>query len=181
MFGSSGGMYDDVSSTITPYFQPYVDAGTSSLGTLQEQLSRMYSDPGALYADLGQGFRASPGYEYNVNQATQAANAAAAAGGQLGSPAEQQALAQQVGGMADQDYQNYMNSMMGLYGQGVQGLTGLTGLGYQASSSLAEDLARAQMAQYGLDQAGELAKMQQESSMFATIGGIAGAAVPFMF
>jgi hypothetical protein len=181
MLGSSNDMYSDVSSTIDPFFKPYVDAGTDSLGSLQDQIARMYQDPGALYADLGQGFRSSPGYEYNVQQATQGANRAAAAGGQLGSPAEQQALAKQVGGMADQDYQNYMNSMMGLYGQGVQGLTGLTNLGYQAGSTEAEDLARAKMAQSGMDQAGQLAQMQQQSSMFGDIAGIAGAAVPYMF
>lgn len=172
LFG--GGIYSDISKTITPYFDPYVQAGTSSLGSLQEQLSRMYSDPGALYASLGEGFQQSPGYQYNVQQATEAANRAAAAGGQLGSPAEQQALAQQVQGMANQDYQNYMNQMMGLYGQGVQGLTGLTGLGYQAGSTLAEDLARAKMAQYGMDAAKRQAEQKAQSDIIGSMAGLAG-------
>ena len=114
-------------------FDPYYQAGTEGLGTLQEQLAKMYGDPSALYAQLGAGYQQSPGFQYNVDAATKAAQRAAAAGGQLGSPAEQQALAQQVSGMASQDFGDYMNKVLGLYGGGIQGLTGLTGLGFQSA------------------------------------------------
>lgn len=173
---SMGNMPNDVSNTISPYYQPYMDAGLSSMGTLQEQLARMYGDPGALYADLGKGFKESPGYEYNVQQATGAANRAAAAGGQLGSPAEQLALSKQVSGMADQDYDNYMKSMMGIYGGGIQGLTGLTQLGYGASSSMANDMANAMMGQYGMQMAGQNAQNQGFNSLLGTAGGLVGSA-----
>lgn len=167
-------IYGPIKQDISPYFQPYQQAGEESLGSLQEQLGRMYQDPGALYSQLGAGYRESPGYQHQVQQATQAANRAAAAGGQLGSPAQQQALAGQISGMAGQDYQDYMNQMMGLYGQGVQGLQGLTGLGFQAGSGLAEDLAQAQMQQAGLQMAGKQAQMGGMSGLMGGLGSLAG-------
>jgi hypothetical protein len=177
-FGSNpyGGIdtKSDMYNTVDKYYQPYMDAGTSSLSSLQEQIARMYGDPGALYADLGKGFKQSPGYEYNINQATQGANRAAAAGGQLGSTGEQLALSKQISGMADQDYGNYMNSMMGLYGQGVQGLQGLTGMGYKANSDMAGDMANAQMAQYGLDIGSKKSQQGIYDNMWGTAGQVAG-------
>lgn len=153
-------------------FQPFSEAGTESLGTLQEQLAKMYGDPSALYAQLGAGYQQSPGFQYSVDEATKAAQRAAAAGGQLGSPAEQQALAKQVSGMASQDFGDYMNKVLGLYGGGVQGLTGLTGMGFQS----AEDIANLMQAQMGLQQARELAKQQQQTSLIGDIFGLAGKA-----
>ena len=69
----------------------------------------MVNDPNALYSKFGQGFQQSPGYKFQVDQATNAANSAASAGGMLGTPAEQQQLAGTVGGLANQDFYNYMN------------------------------------------------------------------------
>ena len=167
-------VYGPVKAEVTPYYQPYVDAGTDSLGGLQEQIARMYQDPSALYDQLGAGYRESPGYQHNVQSATQAANRAAAAGGQLGSPAEQQALAGQISGMADQDYGNYMQNMMGMYGQGVQGLQGLTGMGYQASSGLADQLANARYQQAGLEAQARQADQAGMSGLLGALGMGAG-------
>jgi hypothetical protein len=171
---SAPDIYGPVKAEVTPYYQPYVDAGTNSLGGLQEQLARMYQDPSALYDQLGAGYRESPGYQHNVQSATQAANRAAAAGGQLGSPAEQQALAGQISGMADQDYGNYMQNMMGMYGQGVQGLQGLTGMGYQASSGLADQLANARYQQAGLEAQARQADQAGMSGLLGALGMGAG-------
>lgn len=170
-------VYGPVKAEVTPYYQPYVDAGTDSLGGLQEQIARMYQDPSALYDQLGAGYRESPGYQHNVQSATQAANRAAAAGGQLGSPAEQQALAGQISGMADQDYGNYMQNMMGMYGQGVQGLQGLTGMGYQASSGLADQLANARYQQAGLEAQARQADQAGMSGLLGALGMGAGFAL----
>jgi hypothetical protein len=168
-------IYGPVKQDISPYYQPYADAGIDSLGGLQEQLARMYQDPSALYQQLGAGYTESPGYQHSVQSATQAANRAAAAGGQLGSPAEQQALAGQITGMADQDYGNYMQNMMGLYGQGVQGLQGLTGLGYQAGSGMADQLANARYQQAGLQMQNDQAKQAEMSGLLSALGMGAGA------
>lgn len=175
--GSAPNIYGPVKEEITPYYQPYVQAGTDSLGSLQEQIARMYEDPNALYQQLGAGYRESPGYQHNVQSATQAANRAAAAGGQLGSPAEQQALAQQISGMADQDFGNYMNQVSGMYGQGVQGLQGLTGLGYQAGTGLADQLANAQYQQAGLNMQQKQMEQAGMSGLFGMAGMLGGAAL----
>lgn len=170
-------VYGPVKAEVTPYYQPYVQAGTDSLGGLQEQIARMYQDPTALYQELGAGYRESPGFQHSVQSATEAANRAAAAGGQLGSPAEQQALAQQISGMADQDFGNYMNQISGMYGQGVQGLQGLTGLGYQAGTGLADQLANARYQQAGLEAQQRQVDQAGMSGLFGLAGMLGGAAL----
>ena len=175
--GSAANIYQPVKEEVTPYYQPYVQAGTDSMGGLQDQLARMYQDPSALYQELGSGYRESPGFQHSVQSATQAANRAAAAGGQLGSPAEQQALSQQITGMADQDFGDYMGNVMGMYGQGVQGLQGLTGLGYQAGTGLADQLANARYQQAGLEAQARQASQAGMSGLLGALGMGAGFAL----
>jgi hypothetical protein len=154
LFG--GGAQDDdavqsqlgqIPGMISPYYQPYIQAGQESLGGLQEQLGQMTQDPGALMNMLGQGYRQSPGLQMSEQQAIEAANRAAAAGGQLGAPGVQAAIAKQVQGMGEQDYGNYLDRVLGLYGTGVKGLTGLTDLGAGEGAGLAQNLADVQMSQ----------------------------------
>jgi hypothetical protein len=86
---------------------------------LMEQFDTQYFGkdvrPEDVSKELGSRFQASPGYQYNVDQQTKAANQAAAAGGYVGSPAEQAALAKNVHGLADQDYNDYLNREMAQY------------------------------------------------------------------
>ena len=154
LFG--GGAQDDdaiqsqlgqIPGMISPYYQPYIQAGQESLGGLQEQLGQMTQDPGALMNMLGQGYRQSPGLQMSEQQAIEAANRMAAKGGQLGAPGVQAAIAKQVQGMGEQDYGNYLDRALNLYGQGVKGLTGLTNLGAQEGAGLAQNLANVQMSQ----------------------------------
>jgi hypothetical protein len=173
--------YDQVASTITPYYNPFIDAGTASLGSLQEQLRRMYEDPTSITGDIGSHYQASPGYQYNVDQATQAAMNGAAASGQAGSPAMQQALAGQISGMASQDYNQYMNQNLGLYQAGVSGLDDLTHLGYQASNELAQSLAAALMNQGNLQYAGAQSQNANTAGLFGAMGSAFGTAMPYMF
>jgi hypothetical protein len=151
------------------YMDPYIQAGTSALPTLEAQYNQLLQDPTALMSKIGGQFKASPGYQYNVDQATRAANQAAAAGGMAGSPAEQAELAKNVTGLASQDYNQFMNRALGLYGSGLGGLGGLERQGQQESSQLAEDLARNQMSQAQQAEAEAQARNQR-------IGGMIGGA-----
>ena len=165
-----------IPGTITPYFQPYIQAGEESLGGLQQQLAGLLQDPGALMQSLGAGYRTSPGMQQSMMQATEAANRAAAARGQLGSPAEQQALAKQIYGMGEQDYGDYLNRVLGLYGTGVSGLTGLTQLGAGMGRGLAEDLAQAAMSRAGLEEAKMQAQQQSQAGLMGGLGSLIGLA-----
>jgi hypothetical protein len=181
LFGNQAPDYSNVESqlqqipgTITPYFQPYIQAGEQSLGGLQQQLTGLLQDPGALMQSLGAGYRTSPGMQQSMMQATEAANRAAAAGGQLGSPAEQQALAKQIYGMGEKDYGDYLNRVLGLYGTGVSGLSGLTQLGAGMGRGLAEDLAQARMSQAGLEEAKMQAEQQSQAGLMGGLGSLLG-------
>jgi hypothetical protein len=162
---------NQIPSTITPYYQPYIDAGQQALPTLMGQYNQLISNPAALMNQMGSSFSASPGYQYNVTQATNAANQAAAAGGMVGSPMEQQQLSTTVSGLANQDYYNYLNHVLGLYGQGMSGMSGINTMGYGASDELAKSLANALMSQANLAYSGQAAQNQAQGGM---VGGLIG-------
>ena len=165
-----------IPGTITPYFDPYINAGHSALNSLMGQYGNLIGDPGSVMSMLGKGFQQSPGYQFQVNQAGDAANRAAAAGGMLGSPQEQQQVANTVNQLANQDYYNYLNQAKGLYGMGLQGLGGINQMGYGASTQLADMLANimGQEAQYGFS--GQDLENQRNAarnaSLWNAIGGL---------
>jgi hypothetical protein len=173
-----------IPETITPYYQPYIDAGQRSLGTFEDQLNSLVNNPESLLQSLGSTYQSSPGYNWNVKQATNAANQAAAAGGMIGSPQEQLELSNNIMGLANQDYYNYINQALGLYGTGLSGLGSLNTQGFQASNELAQSLAntlqsQSQAAYYGTDSANE--QNQGSAGDFAsTIAALAPLAMAFI-
>jgi hypothetical protein len=180
--GSSGGYTNPATAAmpylnqIPQYFNSYFNAGQKALPQLLGTYSSMATPGGATnnYNQLASSFTASPGYQYNVDQATQGANAAAAAGGQAGSPAEQQALAGQISGISAQDFNNYMAQVMGLQSQGLQGLSGINQMGYEAGSDLSRNLQSQAMLAYK-GQAGQNQYNANESkNMWDTLGSMAG-------
>jgi hypothetical protein len=184
-----------IPGTITPYFQPYINAGNKAMGTLnnqygqlmsdgsdvQDQYGQILSDPGGKVNQIGQSYQQSPGYQWSVDQGMDAVNNAASAGGYLGTPQEQQYAATMTQGLADQDYNSYMDNALGLYKTGLTGDTGLydeglhgvehiNDMGYNASSSLAEGLAQALMAQANLSYTGQANQNQHRGTLLA--GGV---------
>lgn len=158
--------------TITPYYQPYMQAGQQAMGALMPQYQSLMSNPSGALNQMGQGYQASPGYQYNVDQATKAANQAAAAGGMVGSPAEQQSLAGNISGMASQDYNTWLSNVLGLYGQGMQGMQGINQMGFNANSDMANSLGNNLNSQANLAYAGQMGANQNKGGL---IGGAAKA------
>lgn len=134
---------------------------------VEKQYASLMADPGAVMSKFGEGFDQSPGYGFQKQQATEAANQAAAAGGMVGSPAEQQQLAKTVTGLSNQDYYNYINHVMSLYGQGLSGSKGVA----EDLSELAESEAQMRGAQsgFGNQRAGGIA-----GGIGSGIGALAG-------
>lgn len=176
--------FDQIPGTISPYYQPYINAGQGAMSSLQDQYGQLVNDPAAKLNSIGQGYQQSPGYQFKVDQATKAANQAAAAGGMLGSPMEQQQLASTVTGLADQDYYNWMNQALGLYGSGLSGYQGLNQMGYGASNELAQSLANALMSQGQLAYTGaanqNAMNQQQDTGWGALFSGISSAVPLFL-
>jgi hypothetical protein len=173
-----------VPDTITPYYQPYIDAGTQSLGTLQDQYNTLLTNPQAIMQMLGGSYQQSPGYQYDYNQSQNAAMNAAAAGGYVGTPANQNEAANAAYGVSNQDYWNYVNHMTGLYNTGLEGEQGLNQMGYGASNSLAQALGQNLNTEAGLAYAGQANqnKMNQASmnALAQALGAAGSAAMMFI-
>lgn len=172
--------FNQATGALQSAFNPYIQAGNTALPQLQSQYGQLMNNPGGMVNKFGSSFHQSPGFNFQVNQATGAANRAAAAGGMAGSPMEQQSLASTVNGLANQDYYNYLNHAMSAYGMGLQGEGNLANMGFGASRSLGEDLANAYMNQGNLAYAGQVNQNEAEAgkwpALFGMFSGAAGAA-----
>lgn len=130
------GYLNQVPETLKSHYGPYEEMGGRAIPALEDQYAQLLHNPEALLNQIGSGHRASPGYQFKTEEATRAANQAAAAAGMLGSPSHQQSLAKTVTGLADQDYYNYLQNALGLYSTGLSGTSGLNQMGYDAASNL---------------------------------------------
>jgi hypothetical protein len=169
-----------IPGTISPYYQPYMNAGNEALPRLQNQYSNLLNDPGGMLNKIGAGYQQSPGFKFALQQALQGAQHQAAAGGMAGSPQAQQQgmeLATQIG---NQDYYNWLGKAEGLYGAGLQGMGGISNMGFNASQSLAEQIAQALAAQSQLGYAGKAAENQAQGSSFGNILGGAATLAAFL-
>jgi hypothetical protein len=128
---------------LTPYYQPYMDAGTGAMTNLQGQYGQLINDPGAKFNQIGQSFQQSPGFDWQMQQALQGANHAAAAGGMAGSPEHEQQNESVANNLANQDYYNYMDHVMPMYTEGLHGEQDLMHQGYKATQSLTDQIAQA--------------------------------------
>ena len=167
---------NQVEGKMKPYYQPYISAGQSALPELQKQYQSLMSNPGALMQQIGQGYQASPGYDWQKNEALQAGNNAAAAGGMLGSAAHQQNAQTTASGLANQDYYNYLNHALNQYSTGLGGMGQINEQGYKASSGMADNLATALMNQAQMAYAGGANANADSNSMFGGLGSLAGMA-----
>lgn len=170
---------NQIPGTITPYYQPYIDTGLNAMNTVNTQYGNLINNPTGTMNQIGAGYQQSPGYQWQVDQATQASNRAAAASGMLGSPAQQQQLSQNIMGMANQDYYNYVDRGMNSYNTGLTGMQGLNQMGYGASNELAQSLANTLMTQASLGYAGQANQNQQQGGAWGDLLG--GAATAAMF
>lgn len=128
------------------YFSPYIGAGMNAMPVLQDQFSKLLNSPEFL-ANMGSQYQASPGYQYQVNQAKEAANQAYAAGGMSGTPAQQVDVANRVNQIANQDYNQWLNNALGAYKMGLGGYGGLNQMGFDASQQMVAALMEQLMSQ----------------------------------
>jgi hypothetical protein len=171
--GPYSGYYQRAGQALQQHLGPYEEAGTRALPQLEEQYGQLMTDPGAMVRRFGAGYEASPGYQFEVGEATRAANQAAAAGGMVGSGAEQQALAQRIAGIAGKDYNTYLGQVLGMYGQGLGGEREMAGRGMGAAGDVGTSLANMQMSQMQMQRARDEAERERKRSLWgAALGGV---------
>lgn len=177
---SAQGYLSQIPGTISPYYNPYINAGRDALGQLQGQYGNLMNDPGGMMNKMGQGFQKSPGFDFALQQALQGANHAAAAGGMAGSPMAQQQNMQLATNMGNQEYNNWMDRTLGLYGKGLEGMGGINQMGYNASNELANSLGQNLMNQAQFAYQGQQAQNQKSGTDWGDIfGGGASALASF--
>lgn len=178
---AEGGMgyLGQIPDAISPYYQPYINAGKNALPQLQSEYGNLISNPGGKLNEMGAGFHESPGFKFALQQALQGANHASAAGGMAGSPQNQQQNMELATQLGNQDYYNYLNQAKGLYGEGLQGMGGIANMGYGAGKSLSDQIAQMLASQSSLGYLGKLAENQNQASntgnLFGGIGSLLAA------
>ena len=180
--GAFGG--DDPNDAIKEYmamleenYKPYMEAGQNAIPQLEEQYMRLLNDPHAVQQMLGSQYQQSPGYQYQYDAAMNGQNAAAAAGGGLGTQAHQQNAAKTASGVANQDYWNYYKANSDLYGKGLSGTQDLYTGGLNATNSLSQGMGSAYGAQSSLAGANQKrfnSDLAGIASMFSGGGGNSG-------
>lgn len=170
---------DQIPGRVSPYINPFFDAGKGALGPLQEQYAKLLKDPGALMNQMGQSYQQSPGFKSAMEQAMQAGGHAAAAGGMAGTPQHQFQDMKMATDLSNQDYGNYMKNVLGLYGQGLSGEQGMAGMGQQAGQSMADIISQALAQQGNLAFAGQSQKNQNQNNWWNNIFKGAGAMAGF--
>lgn len=188
------------------YYQPYQQAGmnayngvnsqfgqtNSLLPGLMSKYSQLANNPSQVLQQIGSQYQQSPGFQFQTGQALNSANRAAAAGGMLGSPQEQQQIAGTVNNLANQDYYQYLNNATGqmdiglgggsqLYGQGLQGQMGeanqISGQGFNASNELAQSIANALASMGSMSYAGQANQNQTNQSNNMAQAGLEGGGI----
>ena len=178
---------DDISKIpgmVHPYYDPYVEAGRKALGQYGQMSSQMASDPTGLINHIMSQYYTSPQLQNQMKSMQTAANNAAAAGGTLGTGAEQSQVMDRAQQLSANDQQQFLQNALGVQGQGMQGLGNINQMGYGASTGLAGILAGNQRDMGALNYQGRMAddaaQNEQNAMGVKTLGDIIGAGASFL-
>jgi hypothetical protein len=108
----------------TNYYDPYTKSGDAA-NTLYSNALGLNGASGNAAAT--QAYQTSPGYNFQLQQGTQALDRSAAGAGLFGSGNAATALTQYGQGLANQDYGNWLARLQGLGAQGLTAASGQTG------------------------------------------------------
>jgi hypothetical protein len=115
---------------------PWAQQGQQQAQQNQNTYSQMVSDPAAFHAQLRATYSPSEGYNFKRDNYLKAASGAAAAGGQRGSQADQEAQQRLVQGLLAEDEGQYLDYLYKNLQTGLQGNELGANRGLNASSDL---------------------------------------------
>lgn len=151
LFNAFGGKDKSASDAAAPYFEqaqrtmkkyakPFINRGEEQYGGLNDIYMQMRDDPAAFLESIMGNYEPSARYQQALKHGTQAASAAAAAGGYRGAPEDQEMQGRLAQSLMSDDMQNYINNILGIQTQGLGGSQGFYNQGYQAATGLGSDL-----------------------------------------
>ena len=156
---------------------------------LPDELQNQYTDPADVLKKLMGGYQESPQFLEQKNQALQAGNQSAAAGGMLGSPEAQKFSQDTAEALSNRDIGTYLDRALGLKSQGLSGQENLLGmlfnragqheaLGYQAGMDLTQGEAEGEygkaMGEYQRQQREDIDRERRNKLLGALLGGAGG-------
>lgn len=156
------------------YLGPYQQAGRRSLDILQPQYESLISDPNALIERLMEGYRPSSQYNLAKDEISRSMDAAAAAGGELGTVPTQYERGRAVGDLASRDMDNFLSRALGVYGMGMSGESGLNQMGYMASKDLMDQIIANLQSQATLGYHGQEEQNQRNADMWNNLSKMIG-------
>jgi hypothetical protein len=151
------------------YMSPFYKAGTNALNLY----GGLLNIPGFKSVDPTETLRATPGYDWQMGQGTNALERGAAARGGLYSGAQMKGLEKYGQGLADQTYNNYLNRVSGMVtsGQNAAALQG--GYGMQAAPQIGNYLTQGANAQaQGLYNSYNANQSAYQNNMGNIMGGV---------
>jgi hypothetical protein len=125
-------------------YSPYTTAGGNAAAALSSAEGTNGSAPN--YS----GFENMPGYQFAVNQGTQAIQRQAASMGSAYTPNTAQAVGQYVTGTAMQDYNNYISQLQATAGMGETAASGLSSANLQTAGNIEQLGMNSGLAQAGI-------------------------------
>ncbi len=141
LFGSGNNPYDTSGKDLKQFnrnnLNPYINNGMWGSDQYKDLLTRlMGKSPVNFENSIMSQYQQSPWAKHEIEDATTAANRAAAAGGYLGTPQEQQGLADNIGGIVSKDQQQFYNNAVNPYEHFTDDeLHGLSDMGNQGLSA----------------------------------------------
>ena len=167
---------EEVPGIAHEYLDPYAEMGQRVTPRLEEEFGQLMNRPEDLINRLSEGYRGSPAFNYQMQNAMRGINTAGAMGGMLGTPTHQLQAGQMAGDIASQDFNQYLQQAMNLYGMGLQGETGLGQMGYGAAGDLTGILTRNLMSQAGLEFQGSAQQTQSQADALSNLINMGGRA-----
>lgn len=139
MFGGSN-PYDDSGKTLKrfePNIMPFVNSGIEGNKAYLDAINRFLGGgPVGFENSIMSQYQESPYAQRQIGDATEAANRAAAAGGYVGTPQEQEGLAGNIQGIVSRDQNQFYRNAVQPYEFGTQQAGNLSQQGLEANQQL---------------------------------------------
>lgn len=158
---------------LNPYIQQGQTAGTAALGTY----GQMAQDPADFVNQLMAGYTPSKGFQFKKNEALQAMQNSANAGGFAGTRQDQLQQGELADALASQDMYNWLSQVLGVQGTGLAGQQGFANQGFEANKSLTDILGSVLGSQAGLAFQGQSQSNKNMMDLISILGQLGGAAI----
>lgn len=172
---------NQIPGELKQYYDPYIGYGKSAYDTMNPQLSQMTTDPAAYMDKLMASYEPSKAYQLQKDEMTKAAGNTAAAGGMRGSLSDITGEARITDTLMGNDMQRWLDNALGIQRTGLQGEGNIFSTGYQASSSLADNLSNVLGSQAQLAFQGQREQNQDKNDLMKSLLGMGGGAANWLF